>query len=319
MKVVFLGTPDFAVGALNKISEAFDVVAVVTQPDKPKGRSGKPVFSPVKEEALRLNLPVYQFEKIRKDGVEVLKSLNADVFVTCAYGQILSQEIIDIPKHGIMNIHASLLPKYRGAAPIQWAIINGDEYTGVTIMRTEAGIDTGDILLAESIKIGERETAGELFDRLAILGSELIVKALKLLESGNAKFVKQDENLATHVRMLTKEDGLIDWSKTPKQIFDLVRGTDPWPGAFTYYNGKLLKIRSVEIYQKETSGAFGEVIVSDKNEGIVVRTNGGAIKITELQLEGAKRMSSHDFLLGRSLKQGEILGKTEAFDANENN
>ena len=317
MKVVFLGTPDFAVGALDKINEVYDVVAVVTQPDKPKGRSGKPTFSAVKEEALKLNIPVYQFVKIRKEGVEPLKALNADVFVTCAYGQILSQEIIDIPKYGIINIHASLLPKYRGAAPIQWSIINGDEYTGVTIMRTDAGVDTGDILLSEKIKIGERETAGELFDRLSSLGAELIVKALKLIESGCAVFVKQDEALATHVRMLTKEDGLIDWSKSPKQIFDLVRGTTPWPGAYTYYNGKILKIHAVEISQSGEVGQAGEVLSSDKKDGIVVSAGGGAVRITELQIEGAKRMSAHDFLLGRTLEKGAILGKTQA-DTAEN-
>jgi methionyl-tRNA formyltransferase len=171
MKVVFLGTPDFAVAALkNIINSNHEVVAVVTQPDRPKGRSGKPAFSPVKEVAVDAGLPVYQYEKIRMQGVDDLKALNADIYVTCAYGQILSQEIIDIPKHGIINIHASLLPKYRGAAPIQWSVINGDEYAGVTIMKTEAGIDTGDMLIQKSIKIGETETAGQLFDRLSDLG-----------------------------------------------------------------------------------------------------------------------------------------------------
>ncbi len=305
---MFLGTPDFAVGALKRISEKHEVVAVVTQPDKPRGRSGKPTYSAVKQQATELGLPVYQFEKIRRDGVETLKELKADVFVTAAYGQILSQEIIDIPKYGILNIHASLLPKYRGAAPIQWSIINGDEYTGVTIMKTEAGIDTGDTLISEKIRIGERETAGELFDRLSELGANLIIGALELVESGKAVYVKQNEEQATHVRMLKKEDGLIDWSKAPKQIFDLVRGCSPWPGAYTYYKGKLLKIHSAEVGEQSQTGEPGEVLLSDKNTGIIVQAGGGTVKITELQAEGAKRMSAYDYLLGRKLEKGELLG-----------
>ena len=199
MRVVFLGTPDFAVKALeNLIASKHDVVAVVTQPDKPKGRSGKPVFSPVKEVAVNNSIPVLQYVKIRAEGVGALKALNADIFVTCAYGQILSQEIIDIPPYGIINIHASLLPKYRGAAPIQWSIINGDEYTGVTIMRTEIGIDTGDMLLQKSLKIGKTETAGELFDRLSELGADMIVEALNVIEDGKAEFVPQNNDLTKY-------------------------------------------------------------------------------------------------------------------------
>lgn len=305
MKVVFLGTPDFAVAALESILQSkHDVVAVVTQPDRPKGRSGKPTFSPVKEVAVKHAVRVLQYEKIRNEGVEELRSLNADIFVTCAYGQILSQEIIDIPKHGIVNIHASLLPKYRGAAPIQWAILNGDERTGVTIMKTEAGVDTGDILLQKSLKIGENETAGELFDRLSFLGAELIVEALDVIESGSAVFVAQDHDRATHVKMLRKEDGLIDWSKTPVVLFNMVRGMNPWPSAFTYYNGKVLKIWAVEISRAEHNAEFGEILTSDSKSGITIACNGGCLKITELQIEGAKRMSAQAFLLGRSLEVG---------------
>ena len=224
MKVVFFGTPDFAVEPLKKIiSGRHEVIAVVTQPDRSKGRSGKPVFSPVKEVAVSFGIPVLQYEKIRKEGVEDLKKLSADIFVTCAYGQILSQEIIDIPPHGIINIHASLLPRYRGAAPIQWSILSGDEETGVTIMRTEAGVDTGDVILQKSVKIGSDETAGELFGKLSSLGADLINEALDLIAEGKAEYKKQDESLATHVRMLRKEDGLIDWSLPAKRIYDLVR------------------------------------------------------------------------------------------------
>ena len=306
MKVVFLGTPDFAVEPLKKIiSGRHEVVAVVTQPDRPKGRSGKPVFSPVKEVAVSFGIPVFQHEKIRKEGVEDLKRLRADIFVTCAYGQILSQEIIDIPPHGIINIHASLLPKYRGAAPIQWSIINGDEETGVTIMKTEAGIDTGDMILQKSVKIRSDETAGELFEELSSLGAEMINEALDLIEAGKAEYKKQDESLASHVRMLKKEDGLIDWSLPAKKIGDLVRGMDPWPSAYTYYFGKNLKIWRVEIYRGEIKNAVcGEIIYSDRERGIVVKCSDGAIKITELQIEGAKRMPAEVFLLGRSLEVG---------------
>jgi len=311
MRVAFFGTPDFAVRALESINNSrHEVVAVVTQTDKPKGRSGKPVFSPVKELALNLGLPVFQYEKIRRDGVEELRSFNADIFVTCAYGQILSQEIIDIPEHGIINIHASLLPKYRGAAPIQWSIINGDRYTGVTIMKTEAGVDTGDMLLQKSVEIGERETAGELFDRLSVLGADLIVEALDVIEAGQAKYVPQDNALATHVKMLSKEDGLIDWSRSARTVFNLVRGMSPWPCAFTKYNGKTIKIWGVEIYREDGGNErFGEVLTSDIKAGITVSCGTGSIKITELQLEGSKRMSARDFLLGRTFNVGERLGE----------
>lgn len=310
MKVVFFGTPDFAVEPLKKIiSGRHEVIAVVTQPDRPKGRSGKPVFSPVKEVAVSFGIPVLQYEKIRKEGVEDLKKLSADIFVTCAYGQILSQEIIDIPPHGIINIHASLLPRYRGAAPIQWSILSGDEETGVTIMRTEAGVDTGDVILQKSVKIGSDETAGELFGKLSSLGADLINEALDLIAEGKAEYKKQDESLATHVRMLRKEDGLIDWSLPAKRIYDLVRGMDPWPSAYTYYFGKTIKIWRVEIYRGEIkNAACGEIISSDRANGIVVKCSDGAIKITELQLEGAKRMTADAFLLGRSFEVGARFG-----------
>lgn len=310
MRVVFFGTPDFAVKALEGLVACrHQVVAVVTQTDKPKGRSGKPVFSPVKEVAIQHNLPVLQYSKIRTEGVEDLKSLNADIFVTCAYGQILSEEIINIPKHGIINIHASLLPKYRGAAPIQWSIINGDEYTGVTIMRTEIGVDTGDILLQKAIKIGENETAGELFDRLSVLGAELIIDALDVIESGKACYVAQNNDEATHVKMLSKEDGYIDWGKTPREIFNLVRGMNPWPCAYTKYCGKMIKIWACEPTDANTSAENGQILTSDLKNGITVACGGGVLKITDLQLEGAKRMSYRDFLLGRAFEVNGFFGK----------
>ena len=308
MKVVYLGTPDFAVLPLKKLLTAgHEIVAVVTQPDKPKGRHGTPVFSPVKQIAVENSLNVLQYDKIRVEGVQDLKDLNADIFVTCAFGQILSQEIIDIPKYGILNIHASLLPKYRGAAPIQWAIINGDEYTGVTIMKTEAGIDTGDTLISKAVKIGDKETAGELFDRLSVVGAELIVDALDLIDSGKAVFVQQDDTASTHVKMLKKEDGNIDWSASSKSIDCLVRGMNPWPSAYTYYGGKIIKIWSIEICQTERSDVCGQILTSDRKNGIIVSTGDGAVKIKELQLEGSKRMSADAFLLGRNFTVGEVF------------
>lgn len=309
MRVVFLGTPDFAVPALNSILKSdHDVVAVVTQPDRAKGRSGKPTFSPVKEVAVENAIPTYQFEKIRAEGCEVLKNLRADIFVTCAYGQILSQEIIDIAPYGIVNIHASLLPEYRGAAPIQWAIIEGKRQTGISIMKTEAGIDTGAVVLQKSIAIGDNETAGELFERLSQLGASMIVEALDLIESGKAVFVEQDHSRATHVKMLKKEDGCIDWTKPSTDIYNLIRGMNPWPSAYTYYCGKLLKLWTVEICDQHKNQAPGIVLSSDAENGIIISTGSGAIRVLELQLEGSKRMSAKDFLLGRRLTVGEILG-----------
>ncbi len=307
MKVVFFGTPDFAVPSFRALCEKHEVAAVVTQPDKPRGRKGEITFCPVKQAAVELGVPVFQFAKVRAEGVEILRNIGADVFVTCAYGQILSQEIIDIPPHGILNVHASLLPKYRGAAPIQWAILNGDEYTGVTIMKTEAGVDTGDILISRKTPIGKEETAGSLFDRLSVLGSQLIVEALALVESGKATFTPQDDSAATTVRMLTKQDGLIDWSDTPENIVNRVRAMDPWPGAFTFYKGT-----SVKIWKAERAGSSGlpagTVVASDKKNGIIIAANGGDVKITQLQWEGAKRLPSEVFLLGRRFETGSRMG-----------
>ncbi len=314
MKVVFLGTPDFAVAPLKKIIDGrHEVVAVVTQPDRPKGRSAKLVFSPVKEVALNYGIHVIQFEKISAEGVETLRALDADIFVTCAFGQILSQEIIDIPKYGIINIHASLLPKYRGAAPIQWCIINGEKVTGVTIMKTEIGVDTGDMIMQRQLAIGENETAGELFERLSALGADMINDALDSIEDGSAVYTLQDHSAATRVKMLKKQDGAIVWSKSAKEVFNLVRGMNPWPCAYTYFCRKIIKIWAVEIcHNVRSNGLPGEVLICDAKNGIIVACGEGAVKISELQLEGAKRMSAKDFLLGRSFAVGErFTGETE--------
>ena len=308
LKVIFLGTPDFAVNTLKKIIDSkHELLAVVTQPDKPVGRSRKPVFSPVKQVALEHGVKVLQYNKIRLEGVQDIKNLNPDIMVTCAFGQILSQELIDIPPKGIINVHASLLPKYRGAAPIQWSIINGDNETGVTIMQTEAGIDTGDIITVEKTPILPDETAGELFDRLSIIGANLLVKTLDMIESGSATYTPQNHQLATHVKMLKKEDGIIDFSKDYKSIHNFVRGMTPWPCAYCYLNGKQLKVFKVEKVNGDFGGnSFGEVVCANKS-GLILKVADGYIRLSEIQAEGGKRMSDTAYLLGHSIPLGEVL------------
>ena len=308
MKIVFLGTPDFAVKPLEAlINSHHEVLAVVTQPDKPVGR--KAIITPcdVKVYAQSRGVKTLSYNKIRLEGVEDLKALNPDIMVTCAYGQILSKEILDIAKHGVINIHASLLPKYRGSAPIQWAIINGDKQTGVTIMQTDVGVDTGDILKAVSLDILENETAGELFERLSVLGAQTIVSVIDDIEKGNITPIKQDENKATHVGMLKKEDGLLDFNKPTKDLVNLIRGLNPWPVAFTTLNGKTLKVYSAT--PCDNNGESGKVLFADIKNGFIVATGDGSIKINELQLEGSKKMNARDFLVGNKVKQGDILGK----------
>ena len=304
MKVVFLGTPDFAVPSLEAISASkHTLLAVVTQPDKPVGRKAIITPSPVKECAEKLGVKVLQYSKIRLEGVEDLKALSPDIMVTCAFGQILSKEILDIAPYGVVNVHASLLPKYRGAAPIQYALLNGDKETGVTIMQTEEGVDTGDIISAETVPIGDDETAGELFEKLSAIGAKLVVKTLDDIENGRICPVKQDEGKASHVKMIEKEDALIDWSKSASVIKNLVRGMNPWPVAYTFLRGKMLKIFSAKVVDGRSDAAAGVVVSADKK--FVVSCGEGALEIIELQLEGGKRMAAKDFLLGRRVDIGE--------------
>ena len=297
MRVVFLGTPDFAIPSLKALLEddAFEIVAVITQPDKPRGRSKKLTYCPTKEYALEQGLTVYSFDRIRnKENVEILQSLKPDVMVTAAYGQILSQKVLDVPKLGCVNVHGSLLPKYRGAAPIQWAIINGEKQTGITTMLTERGLDCGDILLKEVVGIGESETAGELFDRLAVLGGEVLVKTLHGLEDGSITPIKQDEEQATHFSMLSKQDGQISWEKSAQEVHDLVRGVNPWPSAFAQYNDMTIKIWACEAV--DGKGECGEVLKS-KDE-LIIACKDGAVKILEMQIPGKKRMPADEVLRG---------------------
>ncbi|MDY4592305.1 MAG: methionyl-tRNA formyltransferase [Eubacteriales bacterium] len=300
MKIVFLGTPDFAVDSLQAVYDAgHEILAVVTQPDKERNRR-EVTFSPVKQRALDLGLKVLQFQKIRDEGEEILRRLAPDVMVTCAYGQIISQSILDIPKHGVINVHASLLPLFRGSSPIQWAILTGQERTGVSIMRTALQVDSGDVLLQKSVSIGDNETAGELFDRLAKLGADALVEGLQLIESGRAVFTPQDHSKATHYPMLSKEDGKIDWNCSAKEIVCKIRGMNPWPSAYCYLGGKIFKIWSAKIVEDELG--IGEIGIVNKTMKIGCRD--GAIEALEVQLEGKRRMDTASFLAGYKIQNG---------------
>ena len=307
MRVIFMGTPDFATGTLEEIVLAgHEVVGVVTQPDKPKGRGKTLMPTPVKEVAMKYNLPVYQPKKVREpEFVEVLRGLKPDVMVVAAFGQIISKEILEMPKYGCINVHASLLPAYRGAAPIQWAVINGDKESGVTIMQMDEGIDTGDMIEKVVVPIAEDETGGSLFDKLSQAGAKLCVKVLQDLEDGKAVREKQPEESTTpYARMIDKKMGAIDWEKPAKEIEQLIRGLNPWPSAYTRLQGKTLKIWKAEVLLEHSQEAPGQITEVTKNS-IVVQTGQGRLKILELQLEGKKRMDAASFLRGYALKEGE--------------
>lgn len=310
MDIVFMGTPDFAVGALESLIKAgHNITCVVTQPDKPKGRGKELAPPPVKECALKYNLPVFQPEKIKTpDSVEYLKTLKADVFVVAAFGQILSEEILNMPKYGCLNIHASLLPMYRGAAPIQWVILNGEEKTGVTIMQMDKGLDTGDMLLKKEIEIAADDTGESLFDKLSVVGADLIVEALDKLEKGELTAVSQEGAETFYAKMLSKEDGLLDWSKDGDVIERTVRGLYSWPAAYTFLDGKKLIICKAELVSEQTDMEPGCITEVTKNY-FTVQTGNGAIRILQLKPQGKKEMTTHDFLLGNKLEAGMKLKK----------
>ena len=305
MVLIFLGTPTFAVPTLERIVDAgHRVSAVFTQPDRPKGRGGLLTASPVKEAALRLGLPVHQPERIRHpDVVERLKQMNPDAMVVVGYGQIIPQAIIDIPKLGIINVHASLLPKYRGAAPIQWAVANGETRTGVTTMRIDAGLDTGDMLLKWDTEIGSEETALELGARLADAGAELLVKTLR----DNPTPVKQNSAEATYAPILKKEDGEIDWSWPASKIFNRSRGFQPWPGAYSYFRGQMFHIWKSRVSGEALQGEPGLMSAMDKRL-LIACGDRTELELIEVQVEGRKRMSGTAFMNGHHLKDTEILG-----------
>jgi len=311
MNVIFMGTPDFSVSILDEIiKNGHNVLAVVTQNDKPKGRGGEISFPAVKEKALEYGIKVLQPEKIKKNQefLEELKSMNPDIIIVAAYGKILPEEILTLSKYGCVNVHASILPKYRGAAPIQWSIIDGEEYTGVTTMMMDVGLDTGDILDIKKVKIEEDETGGSLFDKLSIEGSKLIIETMKKFEDGTIKRIKQDESLSTYAKILTKETGRIDFNNTAVSIERLIRGLNPWPSAFTSFRGKTLKIWKAYVKEDvEISGKVGEIREVGKDY-IGIATRDGLLCITELQLEGKKRMDTKSFLQGVKVEVSEILG-----------
>lgn len=304
MRIVFMGTPDFAAASLKKlIDEKYDIAAVFTQPDKPRDRGMKLSYSPVKELALENNIPVYQPTKLR-DGTatELIKSLRPDILVVVAYGRILPDDMLEVPKYGAINVHASLLPKYRGAAPIQWAVLNGDKITGVTTMYLASEMDTGDIIYTSETEIGEFETSGELFDRLMVMGAELLDRTLRDIEAGTAPRTPQDHSKASYVKMLDKSLSPIEWAKTPREIIKQIYGLQPWPVATAELDGKVFKIYSAEYTQNKTVKAPGSVVSAGK-KGIEIACLGGeTLLITELQAAGKKRMKASDYLLGHPIK-----------------
>lgn len=311
MKVIFMGTPDFSVGTLEALIEAgHEVVLVVTQPDKPKGRGHGMQFTPVKEVALKHDIPVFQPKRVRNpECIEELRKYDADVMVVVAFGQILPKELLEMTKYGCINVHASLLPKYRGAAPIQWAIIEGEEISGVTTMQMDEGLDTGDMIQKTEIVLDRNETGESLHDKLAEAGAKLCVETLKAVEAGTATFEKQGETPTAYARMLDKKIGEIDWNKSAVSIERLVRGLNSWPSAYTNWDGKVMKIWEAEV--AESDGYEGEepgTVVSVEKDSINVLTGEGVLKIKALQIPGKKRMDTGAFLRGYSVAQGTKLG-----------
>ena len=304
MRIVFMGTPDFASASLKKlIDERFDVVGVFTQPDKPKGRGMELCASPVKELALENGLPVFQPVKMR-DGTALaqIKALEPDILVVVAYGRILPDDILAVPKYGAINVHGSLLPKYRGAAPIQWAVLNGDKITGVTTMYLASEMDTGDIIYTAETEIGEYETSGELFDRLKDMGAELLVKTLRDIDAGTAPRAPQDHSKASYVTMLDKSICPIDWNKTPREVLKHIYGLQPWPVATMELEGKTVRVFAAKYTDGKTEKVPGAVVSTDKGGLEIACAGGETLLITELQASGKKRMGAEDYLRGHQIK-----------------
>lgn len=311
MKIIFMGTPDFAVGTLEALIEAgHEVVLAVTQPDKPKGRGKEMQYTPVKECALKHDIPVFQPRRVREEEcIEELRKYNADIMVVVAFGQILPKEILEMCTYGCVNVHASLLPKYRGSAPIQWAIIDGEEVTGVTTMQMDEGLDTGDMLLKTEVTIEPKETGGSLFDKLADAGAKLCVETLEALQNKTVTPIPQGETTTAYAKMLDKQLGNIDWNKTAVQIERLIRGLTPWPSAYTNWNEKVMKIWDAEVsaIDIETEDAKPGTIVKVEKDAFYVQTGEGLLKVCELQIPGKKRMDAGAFLRGYQVKVGEKL------------
>ena len=308
MRVVFMGTPDFAVGTLEAVCDAgYEVVGVVTQPDKAKGRSKEPVPTPVKAAALARGLTVFQPERIRNEqAVETVRQMKPDVIVVVAFGQIIPKEILELAPYGCLNVHAPLLPAYRGAAPIQWAVLNGEEESGGTIMRMDEGLDTGDMITKKVVKLAEDETSGSLFERLSEEGAQLLVKTLSSVFDGTAVYEKQPEQSPTpYAGMIRKSMGQIDWNQSAVEIERLVRGMNPWPSAYTKLDGRTLKIWKAHVEKPEMTGDAGKIVRMD-NKGLYVQTGLGILCVDELQLEGKKRMKTGDFLRGYVIRNNQL-------------
>ena len=310
MRIIFMGTPDFAVGTLEALVNAgHEVVLAVTQPDKPQGRKQILIAPPVKQTAEKLGIPVYQPKRVREpEALALLRGYEPELIVVAAFGQILPKELLDMPTYGCINVHASLLPKYRGAAPIQWAILNGDAFTGVTIMRMDVGLDTGDMIAKAEVAITPQDTGGSLFDRLAETGAKLCVETIPSIVDGTAVYTPQDEQAATKVGQISKKDGLIDFTRSAAAIECQIRGLNPWPSAYTSLAGKTLKIWSAQVSDRQTEAQPGTVVLVEKDR-FGVQTGDGVLICTEVQLEGKKRMSAADFLRGNALTADSRLGE----------
>ena len=307
MKIVFMGTPEFAVPTLDAIVKKHEVLAVFTQPDKPKGRGKKMLFSAVKEKALEYGLEVYQPLKVKEpEFVEILKNFAPDVIVVVAFGQILSEEILNIPKYGCINVHGSILPEYRGAAPIQWSIIDGKEYGGVTTMYMAKGLDSGDMILKAKEKITENDTYGSLYDRLSVIGADLLIETLELIENGTAPRVPQNNDEATLAPMITREMEHIDWTKKGIDVVNLIKGLNPQPVAYTLLNGEKLKIWFAEEEKQNYNGVPGE-IVDVRKKDFVVMSGEGAVAVKEVQAQSGKKMTADAYMRGHAIEKGTIL------------
>jgi methionyl-tRNA formyltransferase len=310
MRIIFMGTPEFAVPSLDMlVREGYDVMAVVTQPDKPKGRGNKLTPPPVKVYALEKGIEVLQPVKVRTpEYAEQLRRLKPDLMVTAAYGRILTKEVLQIPPYGTINVHGSLLPKYRGAAPIQWAIINGDQVAGITTMYTDVGMDTGDMLVKREIEITGDMTSGELHDIMAAAGAGVLKETLERLQAGTLVGIPQLHEQATHAPMMEKETGHIDWSRDAQAVHNLVRGTDPWPGAFTFYRGERMRIWKTAVSTQSIKGKIPGTICTVDREGVLVVCGTGAVIVREVQFDSGKRMSVDEYIRGHQINEGEVLG-----------
>lgn len=308
MRIVFMGTPDFSVPTLEALVNAgHEVVGVVTQPDKPKGRGKAVLMTPVKEKAIKLSIPVYQPAKAREESfIQIIRDIDPDVCVVIAFGQILPKAILDIPRYGCVNIHASLLPGYRGAAPLQWVVLNGETETGITTMMMDVGMDTGDMLEKLTVPLDNKETYGSVHDKLSVSGGELIVSTLKKLEMGLIKRTPQDHEQATYTKKIVKSMGDIDWTADASLIERYIRGLNPWPSAYTSWNGKTIKIWEADVLEHEYPGVCGEIIKVDRSS-VLVKTGKGTLSLKSLQLEGKKRMGIDVFLRGYQIEEGTVL------------